>query len=82
MNDNVRSFPNWKTYNCSASDKLRELAEYAERHPEDVRDVVLVWMGEDDTVRVATNSEIRTKDSIFILEYAKTALLNEIMKAT
>ena len=75
---NVTSFPNWKRSNASPIEKLKELLEYAERHPEDVKELILIWENEDGFRCCEVNSTMLVSKSVYMLEQAKFDILKEM----
>lgn len=71
----VNSFPHWKHQNATPAEKLYELAEYATRHPEDVKHVILIWIDEKGERRWETDSDCNLANGIFLLEATKLELL-------
>jgi hypothetical protein len=78
MSDNVKSFPRWKRRNCPADEKLRELAEYATRKPEDVTDLLVIWLNKDGEICCESNSDQTIATAVWMLERIKFNLMNEI----
>lgn len=74
----VVSFPHWKRSNSAPIDKLREMLEYAERHPEDVKDLIILWNNEEDIRCAETDSEIHVSMMVYMLEPAKFDVLSEM----
>jgi hypothetical protein len=74
----VISFPNWKRSNATPIDKLRELLEYAERHPEDVNDLILIWHNEQGIRCAECSSGLLVSEMVYSLEQAKFDLLKEM----
>ena len=67
----VKSFPTWKLFNCTPVEKLRELLEYAERHPEDVTKLVVIWFNEEGLVSWQTDKDIAICEAVYALEFIK-----------
>jgi len=71
MVDNVVSFPNWLQYNASPIDKLKEVLAYAERHPEDVKDLILIWKSEEGNRVCQVESSMTIPTFVYLLEQTK-----------
>lgn len=75
---NVKSFPNWLRHNASPIDKLKELLAYAERYPEDVKELILIWENEEGFRCCEVNSSMLVSKSVYMLEQAKFDILKEM----
>ena len=71
----IINFPNWKHSNCSVPEKLREVAQYLESHPEDMQDLIIIWTNENNAIQYESDSKTRLADAIFALEEVKFQML-------
>jgi hypothetical protein len=72
----IISFPNWKNANATSAEKLYELAEYATRHPEDVSNLLMLWINEQGETVMQVESSIQVATAVFMLEKAKVGLVS------
>jgi hypothetical protein len=74
----VIDFPKWKRNNAPPITKLRELLNYAERHPEDVKELILIWENEEGMRCAEADSAMLVSKMVYMLEQAKFDLLREM----
>ena len=75
--DNVTNFPLWKQ-NCTSIEKLREVLQYAESHPEELNDLIVLWNDESGVRRMECDGQLRVDKSVFMLEMAKLDMLRNM----
>lgn len=74
----IKNSPEWKLLNCTPVEKLRELLEYAERHPEDVTKLLVVWYSEDGRINWQTDKDIKAHEAVYALEFTKHDLITKM----
>lgn len=66
----VINFPKWRE-NCTPIEKLREVLQYAESHPEDVKRLLILCENADSRRQMHTDGSLTTVQAIGMLELAK-----------
>jgi hypothetical protein len=66
----VINFPKWRE-NCTPVEKLREVLQYAESHPEDVRHLLILCENVDGKRQQHSDGSMTTAQAIGMLELAK-----------
>lgn len=66
----VVNFPNWRI-NCTPIEKLREVLQYAESHPEEVNNLMVLWQDKNAMTQYEVSAKNELKDAIFMLENTK-----------
>ena len=73
---NVINFPLWRK-NCTAAEKLCEVAQYAKDHPEDFKHVIIIWEDGEGIRRSEVNGDMLVSLAIYLLEQVKYDMLKE-----
>lgn len=71
----IKNFPLWKQLNCTPVEKLREALEYAERHPEDINKLLILWYDEEGLVNFQTDKDLAIHEAVYALEFVKSNLI-------
>lgn len=66
----VVNFPRWKN-NCTAAEKLREVLQYAESKPEEVRHVIIIFEGSDGVRQMCVDYDLTVVEALGLLDLAK-----------
>lgn len=70
----VANLPVWKI-NSTPIEKLREVLQYAESHPEDINDLIVLWLDADKLPQWQTSKTVTLGSAIFLLEKTKLEML-------
>lgn len=72
----VTNLPIWKI-NSTPIEKLREVLQYAESHPEDVNCLMVLWIDSDAISQYQTCATTTISDAVYMLEKTKLEVLSK-----
>jgi len=73
---NITTFPKWKN-NSSPVEKLKEIVQYMETNPDDIKHVIAVFTDGQGIRQCQTDSEITVLMAVGMLEAAKHDALHD-----
>jgi hypothetical protein len=72
--NNVTVFPKWRKNNTPAQ-TLAEVAQDAEAHPDEYKNVIIIYENADSSIDFYADAEIDSAGAVFLCEAAKLKIL-------